>query len=455
MDEKEFIQGIVEKARVAQAVINDFSQEQVDAIARAIAKVVYDNAEYFAKLAVEETGMGVYEHKIAKCKGKAKVIWNSLKGKKSVGIISKNEETGITEIARPVGVVGAVTPCTNPIVTPMCNSMFAVKGRNSIIIGPHPRAKKCTKILIDMINEAIKPLGAPENLIQLIEEPSVELSAQLMKGVDVVVATGGMPMVRSAYSSGHPAYGVGAGNVQCIIDRGVDIAETVPKIVAGREFDNGIICSGEQTCIAPAELYDEIIAEFKKNGCVYFDDDATVAKFIDTIFPNGAMNKTLVGQSAIKIAEAAGIPVPEGTRVILLKAPAYGKDCLLSKEKMCPVISTYKYDTFEDAVAIAQANLNVEGRGHSVSLHSNNEAHKDYAGEHLTVSRILVNQICSTMNGGALTNCLAPTTTLGCASWGGNSISENFTYKHLLNVIRVACPKKDPRIPTDEEIWSE
>ncbi|MBE6631566.1 MAG: aldehyde dehydrogenase family protein, partial [Ruminococcaceae bacterium] len=225
MDSKEIIQGMVEKARAAQAIVNEFSQEQVDVIVKAIAKVVYDNAEYFARLAVDETRMGVYENKIAKCKGKSKVIWNSLKGVKSVGVISKDEESGITEVARPVGVVGAVTPCTNPIVTPMCNAMFAIKGRNAIIIGPHPRAKKCTKILVDMLNEAIKPLGAPENLIQLIEEPSVELSAELMKGVDVVVATGGMPMVRSAYSSGKPAYGVGAGNVQCIIDRGVDIKE--------------------------------------------------------------------------------------------------------------------------------------------------------------------------------------------------------------------------------------
>lgn len=455
MDSKEIIQGMLEKARAAQAIVNEFTQEQVDAIAKTIAKVVYDNAEYFARLAVDETRMGVYENKVTKCQGKAKVIWNSLKGVKSVGILSSNEETGITEIARPVGVVGAVTPCTNPIVTPMCNAMFAVKGRNSIIIGPHPRAKKCTKILIDMINEAIKPLGAPENLIQLIEEPSIELSAELMKAVDVVVATGGMPMVRSAYSSGKPAYGVGAGNVQCIVDRDVDIKTTVPKIIAGREFDNGIICSGEQTCIAPKEMYDEIIAEFKANNAAYFDDPAVVNKFIEAIFPGGVMNKDLVGQSALKVAEVAGVEVPAGTRVILLKAETYGKACLLSKEKMCPVISTYTYDTFEEAVAIAQANLDVEGRGHSVSLHSNNKAHQDYAGEHLTVSRVLVNQICSTMNGGALTNSLAPTTTLGCSTWGGNSISENFTYKHLLNIIRVACPKKDTRIPTDEEIWSD
>ena len=453
MEAKEFIAELVEKSRAAQREFEKFSQEKTDEIVRAIAKTVFDNADPLAKMAAEETRMGVYADKIKKNMGKSKIIWNSLKGVKSKGIISRDEESGIVEVARPVGVVGAVTPCTNPIVTPMCNAMFALKGGNSIIIGPHPRAKKCSAETVRLINEAIKALGAPDNLIQIIEEPTVELSGELMKAVDVVVATGGMPMVKSAYSSGKPAYGVGVGNVQCIIDRGVDYTEAVPKIIAGREFDNGIICSGEQTAILPREQYDEIIAEFVKNGCFYIDDEATVANITDTLFPNGVMNKNLVGMSAIKVAEACGIEVPENTRVIILRAPFAGKGCLLSKEKMCPVISAYAYDTFEEAVAIAQSNLDVDGRGHSVSIHSNNKENVEYAGETLTVSRVLINQICSTQNGGAFTNSLTPTTTLGCASWGNNSISENFSYKHLLNVIRIAYPKKNAYTPTDDEVW--
>lgn len=455
MEAKEMISTLIANARKAQREYETFTQEQADAIVRACAKVIYDNAQSLARLAVEETRMGVYEHKIMKNKGKAKVIWNSLKGVKSIGIISRNEQTGITEIARPVGVVGAITPCTNPIVTPMCNAMFALKGLNSIIVAPHPRSKKASTEAVKLMNEAITKLGAPENLIQIIEEPSVELSSELMKAVDVVVATGGMGMVKSAYSSGKPAYGVGAGNVQCIFDRGIDYAKEVPMAVEGREFDNGIICSGEQTAIIAQEDYDTVIAEFVKNGCFYIDNEEDVAKITDAIFPGGVMNKNLVGMPATKVAEAAGVTVPANTRVILVKAPSYGKDCLLSKEKMCPVISTYSYKTFQEAVAIAQANLDVEGRGHSVSLHSNNKENIEYAGEKLTVSRVLINQICSTMNGGSFFNSLTPTTTLGCASWGNNSISENFSYKHLLNIIRVAYRLENNNVPTDEEIWAE
>lgn len=455
MTSAEIIKEMVDQSRQAQLAYESFNQEQVDAVVRAIAKVVYDNADPLAKMAAEETRMGVYEHKILKNQGKARIIWNSLKGKKSVGVISRDEETGITEVARPMGVVGAITPCTNPIVTPMCNAMFALKGRNSIIIAPHPRAKKCGRVVVDMMNDAIRALGAPENLIQIIDDPSVEMSKELMSAVDVVVATGGMPMVKAAYSSGKPAYGVGVGNVQCIIDRGVNISEAVPKIITGREFDNGIICSGEQTVIAPAELYDEVIREFEKNNCYYIGDKEKKDKVSAVLFPGGIMNKDLVGMPATKVAELAGIEVPANTRVILMKADGSGKADILSKEKMCPVISTYAYGDFSEAVSIAQDNLNVDGRGHSVSIHSNDAKNLEYAANILTVSRVLVNQICSTMNGGSFFNSLTPTTTLGCASWGGNSISENFGYKHLLNITRIAYYLKDNKQPGDSEIWGE
>lgn len=453
MDAKEQISILVENARKAQKELESFSQEQIDAMVKAIGKVVYDNAEPFAKMAVEETRMGVYEHKIKKNLGKSKIIWNSLKGKTTVGVVERNEETGITVVARPVGVVGAITPCTNPIVTPMCNIMFALKGRNACIIAPHPRAKGCTKVLMEKFNEAIKPLGAPENILQYIAEPTVEASAELMKSVDVVVATGGMAMVKSAYASGKPAYGVGVGNVQCIIDRDADITDCVPKIIEGRSFDNGIICSGEQTVIAPREKYDAVIAEFKKNNCAFINDAEQKKVLRATLFPGGIMNKDLVGVSAVKVAEKCGFNVPADTKVILVEADDYGKADLFSKEKMCPVISTYRYDTFAQAVDIAQANLEVDGRGHSVSIHSFNDENLEYAANKLEVARIVVNQISATTTGGSFTNGLAPTTTLGCCSWGNNSISENFNYKHLINYIRIAKFLKDKAIPTDEELW--
>ena len=452
MDSKEKVSALIAKARVAQKQFESFNQEQVDACVKAIARVIYENAEMFAKMAVEETRMGVYEDKIKKNQGKAKAIWNNLKTKKSVGLIETNEETGISIFARPVGVVGAITPCTNPIVTPMCNAMFAFKGRNAVIIAPHPRAKKCTAEIKRLFDEALAKVGAPADLFQYIEDCQVEDSAELMKSVDVVVATGGMGMVRAAYSSGKPAYGVGAGNVQGIIDDDVDIAVAASRMIASRKFDNGIICSGTQTIIAPAKKYDEIIAEFVKQGCFFVNDPADREKFVNAIFPGGVMNKNLVGQSTAKVAEAAGVAVPEGTKVIIIEADGHGKDFLLSKEKMCPVMSSYKYDTFEEAVAIAKDNLDFEGRGHSVDLQSNNEAHLLYAGEHLEVARILINQECATQNGGAFTNFLTPTTTLGCCSWGNNSISENFDYRFLINYIRVAR-RVERYTPTDEEMW--
>ena len=453
MDAISYVESLVAKARVAQEAIANYTQEQVDVLVREIAKTVYDNAEMLAELAVTETRMGVYENKVAKNKGKARVIWNELKGKKSVGIINRYPELGIVEVAKPMGVVAAITPTTNPIVTPMCNAMFAIKGRNAIIIGPHPRSKACSTKTVELINERLAKLGAPENLIQCVPEPTMEISGLIMKSCDVVLATGGPGVVKAAYSSGKPSFGVGAGNVQCILDDDVDYAKTVPMIIDGRIFDNGIICSGEQNAITPSWKVEELIAEYKKNGGVYVDDPTQVATLRDVLFPGGVMNKDLVGQSALAVAKAAGINVPEDTKVILVKAPAYGKADYFSKEKMCPVMALYTYDTWDEAIAIADANLEVEGRGHSVAIHSNNQAHIEAAAQVLPVSRFLINQICATNNGGSLFNSLSATTTLGCGSWGGNTISENLSWKHLFNVSRIATVRPGAVAPTDEEIW--
>ena len=235
------------------------------------------------------------------------------------------------EVAKPMGVVGVVTPCTNPIVTPMCNVMFALKGRNSIIIAPHPRAKKCARRVVDLFNQAISQYNVPENLIQLKDEPSVEITGELMKAVDVTVATGGMGMVKAAYSSGKPAYGVGAGNVQCIIDRNVNI-KAIPKIVAGRIFDNGIICSGEQTIIMHEDDYDIIISELKANGAYYIEDAAEKDKLRKVMFIDGVMNRDVVGQPITKVAELAGIKIPDRTKLIAVKADGIGRKTFLQRK---------------------------------------------------------------------------------------------------------------------------
>lgn len=453
MDNKELVSNLVAKSKIAQKEFEKFNQQQVDEVVKAIAKVVYDNAVDLARMAADETRMGIFEDKIKKNQGKAKIIWNNLKTKKSVGVISNNEETGVVEVAKPMGVVGVITPCTNPIVTPMCNAMFALKGRNSIIIAPHPRAKKCVRRVVDLFNEAIKQYNVPENLIQVIDEPSVELTNDLMKAVDVIVATGGMGMVKAAYSSGKPAFGVGAGNVQCIIDRNVNIQDAIPKIVAGRIFDNGIICSGEQTMIVHEDDYNAIVEELKLNGAHYVEGAAEKDRLRKVMFNNGVMNRDLVGQPIEKVAEYAGIKIPEGTKLIVVKADGIGSADTLCKEKMCSVIAIFAYKTFAQAVEIANANLEVEGKGHSISIHSDNQENIEYAANMVPVSRVLINQICSTMNGGSFFNGFAPTTTLGCGSWGNNSISENLDYKHLINITRIGYYMKDAKVPTDEEMW--
>lgn len=442
------------KARIAQKEFETFNQEQVDRIVREIGKVVYDHAELLARMAVDETQMGVYEHKVAKNKGKAKVIWNDLKDKKSVDEIGYNPETNIIEIAKPIGVVGAVSPTTNPIVTPMCNSMFALKGRNAIIVAPHPRAKKCSAYTVELINERLAQLGAPANLIQIITEPSVELTNELMQAVDVVVATGGMGMVKAAYSSGKPAFGVGAGNVQVIVDRDVDFIQTAIKMIDGRTFDNGIICSGEQTIIAHEDDYNEVIGAFEANGAFMVRDADMHEKLKATIFDGNHLNKDVVGQSVQKIADLAGVTIPEGTKVILLEAKGIGSADILCKEKMCPVMSTFKYKTFDDAIHIAKTNLELEGNGHSAAIHSNNLEHIKKAGTSLSVSRLVVNAPSATTAGGSFFNGFAPTTTLGCGSWGNNSISENFTYKHLINVSRIGLVRENVEVQSDETIWA-
>lgn len=445
---------MIGKGRKAQKVFETFSQDKVDAIVRAMAKAIYDNAEILAKEAVEETGMGVYEDKVAKNRGKAKNIWNYLKGKGSIGVIDEDIDNGLVFVAKPIGVVCAVTPTTNPIVTPMCNAMFALKGGNAIIIAPHPRSKKCSAHAVALMNQEIKKLGAPDNLIQIIEEPSIESTNELMQRADVVLATGGMAMVKAAYSSGKPSFGVGAGNVQVILDRDIDFVEATQKVIAGRIFDNGIICSGEQSMIVPRDRYDEAIKAMEQNGGFYVEDEETLNKFRNVIFKNGVINGDVVGQSVQFISKLAGVQVPQSTKVILLKPTGVGSEDLLCKEKMCPVMIVLPYDTFEEAVDIAQTNLELEGKGHTAAIHSNNQDHIRYAGLNLTVSRLVVNAPSSTTAGGSLINGLVPTTTLGCGTWGNNSISENLDYKHLINVSRVASVRTNVVPPTDEQIWA-
>ncbi len=294
------VEELVARSREAQKQFEFATQEQADAAARAVCKAVYDNQEMLGKMAAEESRMGDVNDKIAKCRNKSALIWESLKGKKSVGVIRRIEEKRMLEIAKPVGVVCAVLPSTNPVVTPMGNAAAALKTRNSIIFGPHPRGINVCKVVVDLFRKELAKLGLPEDLVLCLEEVSLEDSNKLMSMVDEIVATGGPGMVKAAYSSGKPSLGVGQGNVQCIVDRDVDIAEACGKIIAGRRFDNGLICLGEQTAFVPEEKFDEFIAEFRKQGGYYAEGKEATDKLREGIFPGGGpINRDVVGLSAV------------------------------------------------------------------------------------------------------------------------------------------------------------
>lgn len=452
-DSISYINEYIQRGRQAQQILENMSQQEVDNAVKAIAKAVYDNAEMLAEMAVEETGMGNIPDKIIKNKAKAEMIWNHLRGKKSRGLLSRNKETGITEFAKPMGIVAAITPCTNPIVTPMSNAMFALKAGNAIIVTPHHKSIKSSTVTVDLMNQALKELNMPENLIQILDVQSRENTKNLISSADVVVATGGSGMVQAAYSSGRPALGVGAGNVQSILDTGIDLDDAVKKVITGRTFDNGIICSGEQSVICPKSEFEEIIKVFQANGAYVVREADEKQKLRNALFEDGKPNRHSIGQSPQKIAELAGISLPEGTRVIVVEGDGTADVDVLGKEKMAPVLSAYTYDNFQDAVEIARRNLEVEGKGHSISIHSQNIRNIEYAGEEICVSRIVINQTCATSAGGSYFNGLTPTNTLGCGSWGHNSISENLDYKHLMNVSRVAYLMSENHKPSEEELW--
>ena len=451
------VEELVARSRAAQKQIEFATQEQVDAAAKAICRVVYENRELLGKMAAEETRMGTVADKVAKCRNKSTHIWYSIKDRKSVGVIKRDEKMRMMEIAKPMGVVASIVPSTNPVVTPMSNAAFAVKCRNSVIFSPHPRAVQCTKWLVDKFREEMKKVGFPEDLILGVEDGTIEDSSKLMSACDVIVATGGMGMVKAAYSSGKPALGVGQGNVQCIVDRGVDLDDAAGKIVIGRSFDNGLICLGEQTAFIPEDQFDAFIEAIQKKGGYYVDDPATLDKVREGIFPGGGdISRHVVGLTAPQVAEKIGLEgVPADTRVIVVRASGAGHCDVLCREKLCPVIAVIPYGTFEEGVAMMVANLECEGKGHSICIHSNDPAHVEYAAEQCAVSRVIVNQPSGTTGGGSPTNGFRPTTTLGCGSWGNNSFSGNLDMVNLMNITRVGYPLDKPYIPDADVLWAE
>ena len=427
--------------REAQRKFATYTQEQVDKIFLAAASAADKARITLAKLAVEETGMGIVEDKVIKNHYAAEYIYNAYKDTKTCGVIEEDEAFGTQKIAEPIGVIAAVIPTTNPTSTAIFKCLLALKTRNAIIISPHPKAKGSTIAAAKLVLEAAVAAGAPEGIIDWIDVPSLELTNTVMKEADIILATGGPGMVKAAYSSGKPALGVGAGNTPAIIDDSADILLAVNSIIHSKTFDNGMICASEQSVIVLDSIYDEVKKEFATRGCYFLNEEET-EKVRKTIIINGALNAKIVGQSAHTIAALAGVSVPVGTKILIGEVESVELSEEFAHEKLSPVLAMYRVSTFEEGVAKAEHLVADGGYGHTSSVYLNEITQKDklalFAAK-MKTCRILLNTPSSHGGIGDLYNFkLAPSLTLGCGSWGGNSVSENVGVKHLLNIKTVA-----------------
>ena len=441
IDSAEALEKALERVRAAQKKFAEYSQSQVDSIFKAAAAAADRQRIPLARLAVEETGMGVVEDKVIKNHYAAEYIYNAYRDTKTCGVIEEDKQYGITEIAEPIGVIAAVIPTTNPTSTAIFKTLLALKTRNGIIISPHPRAKGSTAEAAKTVLEAAVAAGAPEDIIVWIDKPSLEMTNFIMKEADMILATGGPGMVRAAYSSGKPAIGVGAGNTPAVIDSSADITLAVNSIIHSKTFDNGMICASEQSVIVLDKVYKKVKKEFAERGC-YFLDRGETEKVRKTVIINGALNAKIVGQTAKTIADLAGVHVPDGTKILIGEVESVEPTEEFAHEKLSPVLAMYKAKDTEDAFSKAERLIADGGYGHTSSIYLNPITEKEKLAEfasRMKTCRILVNTPSSQGGIGDLYNFkLSPSLTLGCGSWGGNSVSENVGVKHLLNIKTVA-----------------
>ncbi len=447
LQEQQYIDALVNKVSEAQKIYATYSQEQVDHIFRRVALKLSSLRIPLAKMAVEETGMGVVEDKVIKNHFASEYIYNKFKNCKTCGILEEDKANGIIKVAEPLGVLAGVIPTTNPTSTAIFKSLIALKTRNGIIFSPHPRAKKCTVETARLILEEAVKAGAPENIIGWIDEPTILRTQELMQHpkIDCILATGGPGMVKSAYSSGKPALGVGAGNTPAVIDETADIKMAVSSILMSKTFDNGMICASEQSIVCVKDVYDEVKKELEYRGA-YLLSAKEKEKLSKVIFIDGRLNAGIVGQPAYKIAEMAGVKVPVGTKALVGEASEIGHHEPFSAEKLSPVLGLYKAKNFEEATEIAKQLITFAGAGHTSVLytHQTNDDRIKHFGEQLHTGRILINTPSSQGGIGDLYNFrLEPSLTLGCGSWGGNSVSENVGVKHLMNTKTVALREEN------------
>ncbi|MBQ2701605.1 MAG: aldehyde dehydrogenase family protein, partial [Clostridia bacterium] len=426
-DEKS-LEELLQRVRRAQKEFARFSQEEVDRIFRAVATAANQARMELAEMAVEETGMGVFEDKVLKNHYAAEYIYNRYKNEKTCGVVERDEAGGYTRIAEPIGVAAAVIPTTNPTSTAIFKALICLKTRNALILSPHPRAKECTVRTAEILLKAAEEAGAPKGIIGWIDEPSVELSATLMKNADIILATGGPAMVKAAYSSGKPAIGVGAGNTPAVIDESANVRLSVASIMHSKTFDNGVICASEQSVIVAGEIYDEFKREMQAQGGYFLNPEET-GKMRALMFGEGKLNPLIVGQTAQQIAKLCGIQVRDETKILVGEVESVSQDEPFAREKLSPVLAMYKAENFEDALTKAETLIEGGGLGHTAAIYidENSAATRlDAFCKRMKTCRILVNTPAAQGGVGDMYNFrLPPSLTLGCGSWGGNSVCEN------------------------------
>ena len=458
-DTESYIAELMDRAKKAQSIAAEFSQEKVDELAAAITwEIVADKdlVHELAEFSFAESRLGDVPSKFAKVSVKCRGIFYDVKNVKSVGIVEEIPEKGLIRIAKPVGVIGSLVPSTQAEMHPIVQAIFAVKARDSIVFSPHPRGKKTTRKTVDLIRDVLKKYDAPEDLFITITEPSLARTNELMKQCDLIIATGGQPMVKAAYSSGTPAYGVGAGNSMIIVDRSADLADAAEKILASKTFDLAAGCSCDNSVIIDHAVYDDMIKEFKKVGACLLSGDEKI-KVQKALWPNWPhdhiINRDIVASPVHNIADIAGIDVPDGTKLLLVEEEQTGEKSPFSGEKMSLITTLYRSRNLKDAIRITNENHAYSGAGHSCGIYSQSmESIEKVALDTLT-TRVVVNQAQAATNTGSWTSGMPFTSSLGCGTWGGNIASENIALKHYMNntwVIREIPSRK----PTDEELFS-
>lgn len=452
---KEYVEGLFSRARAAQQAIEFYTQEQVDNLVKAVAwaAVREDNAVKIARMAIDESRLGYYEAKYIKLQKKIRGALRDIKDVKSVGIIERDSARGLVKYAKPVGVIGAIVPCTNPEATPVIKAMFALKGRNAVVFSPHPRTAGTNQLIVDLMREALRQQGAPEDLLITVEKPTIEISNEVMKQADLIVATGGNPMVKAAYSSGKPAYGVGVGNAPVIVDETCDIADAAKKVMTSKTFDYATSCSADNSLVVQAGIYDAFVKALEQEGGYVVNPEEKV-KLQQTMWVDGHLNPAIIAQSALKISELAGLAVGPQTKFIVVPETGIGQDFPFSGEKLSVVVTLYSYGEFSEAVDKVNQITDYMGKGHSCGIHSFSEDHINELALRTKTSRIMVRQATSAGNSGNWDNGMPFTLTLSCGTWGGNIASENITWKHFINTTWVSAPI-EAVIPSDEELFGD